>query len=62
MNMDNTPPQACRETAKSIIEEYAKRHERRAQQLRSLLAVLPEKLTTEQDHAIWSIICDLPRP
>ena len=61
-----TPPRKAdcgsRQTAKSVLEDQAKRHERRAQQLRMLLAALPETLTKEQDDAIWSILCDLPRP
>lgn len=60
--MSNTPPQAMRQTAKSVIEDYAKRHRLRAEQLETLSATLPETLTKEQDDAIWSIICDLPRP
>jgi len=59
LSIDTGP---SRMTAKSIIEDHVKRHERRASQLRILLAALPSELTQEQDDAIWSIICDLPRP
>jgi len=60
--MSETPPQACRESAKGIIRHHIERHERRAAQLRLLLATLPDTLTKEQDDAIWAIVCDLPRP
>lgn len=46
---------ACRQSAVAVIEDQIRRFRRQADNLESLLNVLPRKLTREQDEALWSI-------
>lgn len=53
---------ACRQSGKAVLADNVARLRRRADELQILHDTLPEKLSREQDEAIWSIACSLHRP
>lgn len=56
------PDCASRQTGKAVLLDIINRHRRRADDLQALVEMLPDKLTTQQDDALWGIACSLERP
>lgn len=58
------PMNCCgtRENGKALLRSVIERHRRHADNLQRLHDMLPEKPAPEQDEALWSIVCQLPRP
>lgn len=46
---------------KAVLQEHIRALHRRAEQLQTILDMLPEKPTAAQDEALWSIAISLPR-
>ena len=64
-NVDQEQPHpnalgACRMTGKGVLRDLAKKLRRRADAMDRLADILPEKMTPEDDAALWDLAISLP--
>lgn len=50
-----------RQSAKLVLQDILFRLQRKQSNIETLLAMLPSKMTPEQDEAMWQLACELER-
>lgn len=60
--MLNSDTLCCRQNGKAVLRDIIFRFRARANHLQTLVDMLPENPTAEQDAALWNIACGIERP